>query len=292
MNTHEKLRGKLRPVLVLSLSACLVGGAALALLSIANAQDDAGISVQAPIARESSLQPIAGAWREAGDPESRRLTVYADGAYELVYPEGKSFGTVKVTAEEHPDGSKSYWYSFYEEGGLTLEEAGSASPWYSAYNSANKLWAAFAKEEGVATQTEICSGQDGAMRFVRGWENDYHVTSDGVEAADYLGVWGAGRCSAVISREGDGYLVEIQWASSATEGSRWTYHCTYDNDAAILFSNSRSNGTRTDYAYTADGSLTNKEIYNDGSAIFILRNGTLTWQNQKEDSIGDMEFIR
>lgn len=292
MNTHEKLRGKLRPVLVLVLSACLVGGAALALPSIADAQKAAGISAQATVASESSLQPIVGAWREAGDPEPRSLIIYADGAYELVYPEGKSFGMVKVTAEEHPDGSKSYWYSFYEEGGLTLEDAGSESSWYSAYTSANTLWAAFAKEEGVATQTELCSGQDGAMRFVRWWENDYHATSDGVEAADYLGVWGVGRCSAVISREGDGYLVEIQWASSAAEGSRWTYHCTYDNDAGILFSNSRSNGTRTDYVYTEDGSLTNKEIYNDGSAIFILRNGTLTWQNQKEDSVEDLEFLR
>ena len=102
----------------------------------------------------------------------------------------------------------------------------------------------------------------------------------------------SGRCTAVISREGAGYLVEIQWASNAAEGSRWTYHCTYDNDAAILFSNSRSNGTRTDYAYTEENSVTNKEIYNDGSAVFILRNGTLTWQDKKENAGEDMEFIR
>lgn len=291
MNLNEALRGKFRQILVFALAVCLVGGAAET-PAAANSRSDAAVSAKVPAAGAGSLQPIAGVWREAGDPEPRVLTIYADGAYELVYPEGKAFGTVRLTAEEHPDGSKSFWYSFYEEGGLTLEDAGSAAPWYSAYTSANKLWTAFAKEDGAATQTDLRSGQDGAMHFVRGWEEDYHATSIGVKAADYVGVWGNGRCSIVISQEGAGYLVEIQWATSAAEGSRWIYHCTYDNDAAVLFSNSRSNGRRIDYVFTEDGKGTEKEVYNDGSAVFVLRNGALTWLDKKENFSEDMKFIK
>ncbi len=274
------------------MAVCLAGGAAwtgdvmpgVGTVACAAATNAAAVS-------DNSLQGIAGTWREEGVPGARVLTIYADGTYDLLYEDGKAFGTVRVTSEEHPDGSKSLWYSFYEEGGLSLEDKDTASPWYSAYNSANKLWAAFPRD-GAATQTELRSGQDGAMRFVRNRNDGYHETGAGVKATDYVGVWGCGRCTAVISREGAGYLVEIQWASNAAEGSRWTYHCTYDNDAAILFSNSRSNGTRTDYAYTEENSVTNKEIYNDGSAVFILRNGTLTWQDKKENAGEDMEFIR
>lgn len=292
MNLHESLRKKFCPALAFGLAVCLVGGVAGAGSATSDSHVAVEVSTQGLTAAESALQPIVGVWREAGDPEPRVLTIYADGAYELIYPEGKSFGAVKVTAEEHPDGSKSLWYSFYEEGGLTLEDDGSASPWYSAYTSANKLWAAFAKNEKAETQTELRSGQDGAMRFVRAWETDYHATSKGIKAEDYLGIWGCGRCNAVISREGAGYLVEVQWASSAAEGSQWIYHCSYDNDAAILFSNSRSNGTRIDYVHTEEGSVTNKEAYNDGSAVFILRNGTLTWLDKKENAGEALGFLK
>ncbi|SHK44471.1 hypothetical protein SAMN05216582_10491 [Selenomonas ruminantium] len=279
-----------RPALAVGLAACLVGGIAGAEPVLAT--DGHAVSAQAGKAvRKGSLQPIAGIWREAGATAPQTLTIYADGAYTLVSPDRKAFGKVRVTAEKHPDGSKSLWYSFYEDGGVTLEDKDTASPWYAAFKSANELWAAFPKTEKAATQTDMRSGHDGAIHFVRYAENNYAATSEGVQADDYLGVWGCGRCTAVISREtSGGYLVEVQWASSAAEGSRWTYHCTYDNFGALLFSD--DNGTRTDYTYTEKGTSTNKKIYNDGSSTFVLREGVLTWQDKKENSGTPLEFMK
>lgn len=279
-----------RPVLALGLSACLVGG--VAATEPVLAADSHAVKAQASkTVKKNSLQPIAGIWREAGVSAPRTLTIYADGAYTLVAPDSKAFGKVRVTTEKHPDGSKSLWYSFFEEGGVVLEDKDSSSPWYSAFKSANELWAAFPKDEKAATQTDMRSGHDGAIHFVRYAENNYEATSEGVQADDYLGVWGCGRCTAVVSREASGgYLVEIQWASSAAEGSRWTYHCTYDNFGALLFSD--DNGTRTDYAYTEKGASSNKEIYNDGSSTFVLREGVLTWQDKKENSGNPLEFMK
>ena len=128
------------------------------------------------------------------------------------------------------------------------------------------------------------------MRFVRSEENNYHASSNSVTADDYVGVWTCGRCNATISREGAGYLVEIQWASSAAEGSRWSYPCTYDNYSGILFSN--DDGTRIDYVFTEDGNGTNNMVYNDGHGVFVLRNGKLTWQDKKENAGEGIEFIK
>lgn len=290
MYIHETLHRMLRPALAMGLAACFACGAAWAEPAIA-AEKAAGTEAQTQaLVGEKSIQPIAGTWREAGVADARSLIIYADGKYELAYKDGKAFGTVKVTFEEHPDGSKSYWYTFLEGGGVVLEDKDTASPWYKAYTSANEFWAGFAKDEKVMTQTDLRSGQDGALHFVRDVEGGYDKTSAGIKAEDYLGVWGCGRCSAVVSREGAGFLVEIQWASSAAEGSRWVYHCTYDNYAAILFND--GGGTRIDYVYREDGTGKDTMAYNDGFGIFVLRDGKLTWQDKKENVGNEVDFTK
>ena len=280
----------LHSALLIGAAACFISGIAVGEPAVA-AANSVGTAVQkAAAVSEYSIQPIAGTWREAGAADARNLVIYADGSYEMTCKERKAFGKVKVTAEEHPDGSKSYWYSFLESGGVVLEDKNTASPWYSAYTSANEQWAAFARDEKAATQTELYSGHDGAMHFVRYAENGYAGTGLSIKADDYVGIWSCGRCNAVISREGDGYRVEIQWASSAAEGSRWVYHCTYDNYAAILFSN--GNGTRTDYVYSEEGVSRDTMAYNDGRALFVLRAGKMIWQDKKENTDNGVEFIK
>lgn len=288
MYKHETLHRILRPVLLMGAAACFISGAVGGDAAMA-AVTPVGSEVRNLAVSESSIQPIVGTWREAGVADARSLVIYADGKYELTYKDGRAFGTVKVTAEEHPDGSKSYWYSFLEGGGVDLEDKDTESPWYKAYTSANALWAAFAKE-GAATQTDLYSGQDGAVHFVRYAENGYDKNSAGIKADDYLGVWGCGRCSAVVSREGEGFLVEIQWASSAAEGSRWVYHCTYDNFAGILFND--GGGTRTNYVYTEDGTGKDTMAYNDGFGVFVLRDGKMTWQDKKENVGNEVDFTK
>ena len=280
----------LHSALLIGAAACFISGIAVGEPAVA-AANSVGTAVQkAAAVSESRIQPIVGTWREAGAADARTLVIYADGKYEMTYKDGKSFGMVKVTTEEHPDGSKSYWYSFLEGGGVVLEDKNTVSPWYSAYTSANKLWAAFAKDEKKATQKDLYSGQDGAMHFVRYAENGYEKKRAGIKAEDYLGVWGSGRCSAVVSREGNGFLIEIQWASNAAEGSRWGYHCSYDNFAAILFSN--GDGTRIDYVYAENGTSKENMVYNDGHALFVLRDGIMRWQDKKENTDNGVEFTK
>ncbi|MBQ6131641.1 MAG: hypothetical protein IJL12_04805 [Selenomonadaceae bacterium] len=213
---------------------------------------------------------IVGVWREQNVPEPKLLTISADGTYQLLYGGGGVvYGTVKLTFDEHPDGSKSEWYTLYDGNG--------------------EFWIAFAKDKNPAEQTELRSGHDGATYFARADENIYHNTSAGVAADDYLGVWGCGRCTIDIAADGDNYVVDIKWASSAAEGSNWTYHCAYNAHCAILICN--GGGVREDYVFTEDGAETFDRKYSDGYATFVLREGTLTWLDRKENVGDSMIFL-
>lgn len=213
---------------------------------------------------------IVGIWREQGVPEPKLLTVNANGTYQLLYGGGgAAYGTVKVTFDERPDGSKSEWYTFSDIDG--------------------EFWIAFAKDDNPAEQTELRSGHDGATHFVRADENVYHYTSAGVTAKDYLGIWGCGRCTIDITRDGTDYVVNIKWASSAAEGSHWTYRCTYNAHSAILICN--GDGVREDYNFTASGTGTFDRKYSDGYCTFVLREGTLTWLDGKENAGDSMTFL-
>ena len=228
-------------------------------------------SVTIPAGQENSVQSIVGIWYEAEVLDSRTLTINADATYSLAYRGGgTAYGTVEVTHEEHPDGSLSPWYTFYEVDGA--------------------VWTSFPMDTSTAP-TDLWSEQDGAMHFIRDMSEEYHGSGQGVKSEDYEGIWGCGRCTVVISREADdNFLATVTWASSAADGSQWTYVCAYDEYAAVLVCNSV--GTRTDYAFTEDGSEVISEVYNDGSCDFVMREGVLRWIDHKENAGSLMEFIQ
>jgi L-ascorbate metabolism protein UlaG (beta-lactamase superfamily) len=96
-------------------------------------------------ATDYSPADLVGEWTE-NDSFRNILTVNADGTFSLKYEGGGTrFGTVKVDSEEHPDGSFTYWYSFYD--------------------SENKLWTGFVCPEKPFN--EIYSEDEGGMKFVR-----------------------------------------------------------------------------------------------------------------------------
>lgn len=219
---------------------------------------------------DTSIQGLIGIWYEADVLDSRTLTVKPDYTYELAYKGGgTAFGTVGVTAEEHPDGSKSYWYMFYESDG--------------------KFWAGFAKNDDGSVQNELWSGQDGAMHFVRSLNNKYG-SAESVAAKDYLGVWSVGRINAVIEKKDSDYIATVKWSTSAAQQTIWTYPCRYDANQAILTCNGM--GSCVEAVYSEDGTYQAKLVYEDGSCDFVLRNGVLTWYDKKQGAGSEVELRR
>jgi len=239
MHTHEILQRLLRPVLLIGAAACFISGAAGGESAMA-AVTPVGTEAQNLVVSESSIQPIVGTWRENGVADARSLIIYADGRYELTYKDGRAFGMVKVTVEEHPDGSQSYWYSFWEGGGVVLEDKDTASPWYKAYTSANELWAAFAKDEKMPMQTDLYSGHDGAMHFVRSAENGYDKKSAGVVSAAPLQVQEQLDILARTAKGANSWFVQ---PTQAGDWHKWHYAVTdlnHDGNLEILLAKAGS----------------------------------------------------
>ena len=94
-------------------------------------------------AADYSPADLSGEWiqKDTGNI----LTVSDDGSFSLKYVYGGTrFGKIKIDSEEHPDGSFTYWYSFYEN---------------------DALWTGFVCPEKPFN--EIYSEDDGGMTFVR-----------------------------------------------------------------------------------------------------------------------------
>ena len=104
-----------------------------------------------PTAISANYSPadLAGEWVET-DTFNNILTVSDDGSFSLKYTGGGTrFGKIKVESEEQPDGSLTYWYSFY--------------------GNDDTFWAGFVCPEKPFN--EIYSADDEGMTFVRNDSN-------------------------------------------------------------------------------------------------------------------------
>lgn len=92
-----------------------------------------------------SPSDLVGEWVETNS-FNNILTVNDDATFSLKYEGGGTrSGIIKIDSEEHPDGSFTYWYSFYDND--------------------NNLWTGFVCPEKPFD--EIYSEDEGGMKFVR-----------------------------------------------------------------------------------------------------------------------------
>lgn len=254
--------------MVATLSACSLFSAKPDPGPVSEAPTNVVTSETGEIESYVDVKMLVGQWEEMDVLDSRLLTVYEDGTYSLEYRGGgTAYGTISEDYEEHPDGSVSKWYSFYDNNG--------------------DEFASFCIEEGETFPYDLYSGQDGAMHFARVMENQGGDVS--AEAAEFEGVWSCGRCTITIEPDGYDYNVQVIWASSAWEHSIWTYTCQYDDVSGCLRS---SNGVRTESVFDDDGNETTSVAYENGIAKFMIENGSLIWADEEEDAGNGMEFLK
>ena len=219
-------------------------------------------------APSADMSDLAGTWFEADVLDSRTLIIAEDGSFTLEYRGGGAlYGTVEVVAEENPDDTENYWYSFIDQEGDVWESV-------------------CIPDDGI--QDDLYFGQGGDPHFIREGAVSYPVTLD-VIGEDYLGNWQCDRCGIEITENADGYIVDITWANSASETVEWIYVCYYDSDMCALVSEEQ--GTKQ-VLVTEDGNTETIVEYSDGTGSFFLDEGILTWTDDAEHQGDGMEFER
>lgn len=173
-------------------------------------------------------------------------------------------GYVQLEYSLNPDDSKEYWYNLYKYGGEFFLGFGVS---------------------GDIPLDDLYAGQSGDPHYTR-----EESSSDSAE--DFFGVWACGRITANIGEDpaGEYITVDIHWSASASEGATWTYYCTYDEAENVL--RCKGLGSRLDYSYSDDGTLTDSSVYDESDAVFEIKDGALTWSDDKEDMDDDLELLR
>lgn len=114
--------------------------------------------------------------------------------------------------------------------------------------------------------------------------DDSDFRNDGEE---YVGVWSDERVNMQIEKSGKSFKVSINWGSSATENTSWTYTCTYKDGQLV----SDSKGTKIEMVLDEDNQES-KTVYTDGQATFSLKDGKLTWTDKKEGAGNGLAFAK
>ena len=122
-------------------------------------------------------------------------------------------------------------------------------------------------------------------KFIKKLE-DYDFAEDNSDS--FAGKWEHDRCSINIQKTGNIYNVEIHWANSASEDNVWYYTCTLSDDRTYL--SCEGTGKRERITTAEDGTLVTEVIYNDCSAWFTKKGGTLFWQESKEGIADQLGF--
>jgi chemotaxis protein histidine kinase CheA len=126
-------------------------------------------------------------------------------------------------------------------------------------------------EEAEAPAAKYADEHPGVVAFDSIW-----VTDDGAAVVN-LGVRTDGVEVVVVKKTG-----EKEWLS-------WEYLPAYDDEKKILVST--GNGMKSTNVEDADGNVSAKYEYEDGSATFSLdENGDLIWKDEKEDAGAGLAF--
>ena len=109
---------------------------------------------------------------------------------------------------------------------------------------------------------------------------------------DYEGTYQYGRASLTVKATGkDSANVTVEWASSASENTVWTFSGSFDPSTYRI---NYSKGVKTNYTYDSNGNVSSKKVeYKDGMGRVQFNSKTeLVWRDENEQDKGEMTFTK
>ena len=111
------------------------------------------------------------------------------------------------------------------------------------------------------------------------------------ETVDYSGEYVetiAGRAAITVTQKDNGYDVWIRWPNSTEEVYNWNFSGTFDDNGVMQYTDCE----KTIITFDENGSDTSKTEYTDGTGKLLYHDNALTWQDDKDDSGKDAEFVK
>ena len=125
---------------------------------------------------------------------------------------------------------------------------------------------------------------------------DREPEAPAITGGDYVGLWAdqtsqRAMLTIVPEEEGQGYLVQLQWGSSAWESMVWTMHTRFNEATGEL---EYTDGEKAMTTYNEDGSVAEKEVeWTDAEGTFrVTEDGGLEWSDSRETDCADFDFQR
>ncbi len=147
---------------------------------------------------------------------------------------------------------------------------------------------AYAEENGERVYGEWSEPRSAVLDYddsegTRGYFGDH--------TSEYVGTWWdtySQRCNMKISSyDGASYDIDINWSSSASENTHWSFYGTYDEMAGGI----RYYGSRIEESYLDNGEMQETYVYSDGEGfIWVGDDGMLYWDDHVEQQGADCSF--
>ena len=141
-------------------------------------------------------------------------------------------------------------------------------------------------EETAAEQTPDAE----EIEHVTTPEEEEYLNPNPDDAIKYLGTWVCGRATIEIAQYGEPYEVQVTWGNTAAETTFYKYDCYFDGKSLV----NDGSGEKKDIVFDEQGNEKEvKNVLEDCAAVFTIQeDGTLIWQEFKEDAARDMVFER
>lgn len=227
-----------------------------------SSEQNAGESIEK--ATGVSVKALDGVW--FGNNEYPDRLIISNGEYKMVNGYSKMLmeGKVKLEKAVSADGINKYSYNLYDNEG-TLTES-------------------FEVTGEIPLNDLIPSMSD--IKFKR----DESGITEEPSQEDYAGNWVGPRPMISISGNNSSYEVKVTWGSSALETTVWTYPCEYDTTDKTLKCNGK--GVKNNLVTDDSGNTAETTESTDCSAVFKIRYGVLTWEDQNNKDTAGYAFIK
>ena len=150
------------------------------------------------------------------------------------------------------------------------------------------------------TYTYLASKKDSSGRVwyqiqytsqTKGWVTSQFAKLVSTSTVDYSGEYVetiAGRATVTVTKKASGYDVWVRWPNSAAEVYNWNFTGTFNSNGVMNYTKC----VKTIITFDENDNDSLKTSYTNGTGSLTIKNGTITWKDNKENAGEDVKFVK